>query len=198
MADFKSPGSFGLSHFRSSRASQEMFEPIYLNLFTIQIALPPAIGATEEDTNLLLENVIKIDGLLSDSFPASPVAQYYKWAARRFAGAKPAQTTMDLSLDFEVNLNRTPSAYVLKTLRKWNDLVYDPLTGRQSLKQTYVSPWVLITLNDRAGSPFWQWKLYNVQPGSAIPAPPLAYQSEEIYRITGYLLLADSWDESIV
>lgn len=198
MADFKSQGSFGLSHWRNSRAAQELYEPVYLNLFTIQISLPVGVGSTDENTNLLLENVMKISGLVSHSFPTSPVAQQYKWATRRFAAAKPEQTTMDIALDFEVNLDRTPSAYVLKTLRKWCDLVYDPLTGRTGLKADYVAPWMLITMYDRAANPFWQWKCYNVFPITQIPAPELEYMGTELYRITGFTLACDSWDESIV
>ena len=200
MADnFKSQGSFGLPHFRNSRAAQELYEPLYMNLFTIQISLPPGIGVTgDEDTNLLLENVQNIGGLESNSFPGSPIAQNYKWAQRRFAGAKPDKTTMDIQITFEVNLNRTPSAYILKTLRKWNDLVYDPLTGRTGLKIDYTAPWMLITLYDRAANPYWQWKCYNVFPISALPAPALNYQSDEIYKIENYSLAVDSWDETIV
>ncbi len=196
--NFKSQGTFGLPHFKNSRAAQELYEPAYLNLFTIQIALPVGVGSTEENTNLLLENVQEISGLQSHKFPTSPVAQYYKWAARRFAGAKPAETTMDLTLNFEVNLDRTPSAYVLKTLRKWSDLVYDPLTGRTGLKADYTAPWALITMYDRAARPFWQWKLYYVFPTTQIPEPALNYQSEEIYKIIGWGLACDYWDESIV
>ena len=196
--NFKSQGSYGLSHFKNSRAAQELFEPVYQNLFTIQIALPIGVGSTEENTNLLLENVLRIGGLQSHTFPTSPVAQKYKWATRRFAGAKPDDTTMDLSIDFEVNLDKTPSAYVLKTLRKWSDLVYDPLTGRTGLKADYVAPWTLITMYDRAGNPFWQWKLYYVFPIAQITEPTPDYNEEEIYRITGWGLACDYWDESIV
>jgi hypothetical protein len=198
MADFTSQGTFGLSHFRNSRASQENFEPIYLNMFTIQIELPAAIGSTQENTNLLLENIQQIGGLKSHKFPSSPVSQYYKWAQRRFAGAKPSETTMDLSIDFEVNVDHTPSAYTIKTLRKWCDLVYDPLTGRTGVKADYVAPWVLITMYDRAGRPFWQWKCYSVFPMSSMPEMTLSYQSEEIYKVTGFLLAVDHWDETIV
>lgn len=196
--NFKSQGSFGLPHWKNSRAAQELYEPVYLNLFTIQIALPPGVGSSEENTNLLLENVQNITGLLSHSFPTSPVAQQYKWAARRFAGAKPDVTTMDIGVTFEVNLDRTPSAYVLKTLRKWCDLVYDPLTGRTGLKADYVAPWMLVTMYDRAANPFWQWKCYYVFPMSQIPAPELGFMNEEIYRIENFTLACDSWDESIV
>lgn len=193
-----SQGTFGLSHFRSSRASQDLSEPVYLNLFTVQIQLPDSVGSTPENTNLLLENVQKIGGLVSHKFPSSPVAQYYKWAARRFAGAKPESTTMDLSFTFEVNIDKTQSAYVLKTLRKWCDLVYDPLTGRTGVKADYVAPWMLITMYDRAARPFWQWRCQNVFPMSALPAPELDYQSDTIYKIENFLIACDAWDETIV
>lgn len=193
-----SKGSFGLPHYKNSRAAQELYEPGYLNLFTVQISLPPGVGASDEETNLLLENVQKVSGLDSNSFPTGPVSQNYKWAQRRFAGAKPEKTTMDVAMDFEINLNRTPSAYILKTLRKWNDLVYDPLTGRTGLKADYVAPWALITLYDRASNPYWQWKLYNVFPISKISVPELSYQSDELLKISDYTLACDSWDETIV
>lgn len=199
MADnFKSQGTFGLSHFRSSRASQELFEPVYQNLFTVQFSLPPGLGATEEDTNLLLEGITTIGGLESHSFPTSPAEQKFKWASRRFAQAKPDKTTMDVTFDFEVNLDKTPSAYVVKTLRKWCDLVYDPLTGRTGLKADYVAPWSLITLYDRAARPFWQWKMYYVFPMSAIPPVPLDYNDDTLYKVTGFTLACDFWDETIV
>jgi len=198
MADFKSQGSFGLPHWKNSRAAQELYEPVYLNLFTMQIALPVGVGSSDENTNLLLEQVQNITGLVSHSFPGSPMEQQYKWATRRFAGAKPDKTTMDIGITFEVNLDRTPSAYVLKTLRKWCDLVYDPLTGRTGLKVDYVAPWMLITMYDRAANPFWQWKCYNVFPMSQLPAPELGYMSDEHYKIENFTLAVDSWDESIV
>ena len=196
--NFKSQGLFGLSHFRNSRASQELFEPVYQNLFTVQLALPIGVGADEETSNLLLEGITNISGLQSHSFPATLASQKFKWAERRFAGAKPDKTTMDVAFDFEVNVDKTPSAYTIKTLRKWCDLVYDPLTGRTGLKADYVAPWALITLYDRGSRPFWQWKMYYVFPMTGIQEVPLDYNSEDLFKVTGFTLACDYWDETIV
>ena len=53
-----STGLMGLPHFRSSRVSREMYEPIYLNLFTVEIELPEKLknSYSDEDKNLLLED----------------------------------------------------------------------------------------------------------------------------------------------
>ena len=89
MADTKSKGLFGLPHYRNSRASMELYEPVYLNIFTVQLAMPASLGLTDEDTNLLLEGVKNVNGLESHSFPTTPAEQTYKYAQRSFAGAKP-------------------------------------------------------------------------------------------------------------
>ena len=199
MADnFTSQGLYGLSHFRNSRAAQELFEPVYQNLFTVQIQLPEGVGSTPESTNLMLEGITNIGGLQSHSFPTTLASQKFKWAERRFAGAKPEKTTMDVAIDFEVNVDKTPSAYTVKTLRKWCDLVYDPLTGRTGLKADYVAEWVLITLYDRAARPFWQWKMYYVFPMTGIPEVPLDYNNEDVFKVVGFTLACDFWDETII
>ena len=199
MAEIKSQGLIGLPHFRNSRASVEMYEPLYLNIFTVQIQLPVAIGSTVENTNLLLEGVQRVGGLNTNKVPGF-VEQHYKYATRSFAGASPENTAIDVQFDFEVNLQSTnaagqPSAYVIKTLRKWTDLIYDPLTGRTGLKKDYVAPSVTVTMLDRAQNPYWSWVLYNVFPTTGIPEPDLNYQSKELYRITGYTLRCDYYDE---
>ena len=103
MADTKSNGLIGLSHFKNSRISSDLMEPVYLNIFTVQISLPSAIGATEQDTNLLLEGVQRVGGLDTNKNPGA-VTQNYKYAQRSFAGARPENTYIDIDLDFEVNL----------------------------------------------------------------------------------------------
>ena len=197
-----STGLMGLPHFRSSRVSREMYEPIYLNLFTVEIELPEKLknSYSDEDKNLLLEGVTKVGGLNTGINPGVSELQHYKFADRSFAASGPSQTFIDLSLDFEINLRGSaegkPDMYTLKILRRWNDLIWDPLNGRQGLKVNYVAPTVTVTMHDKANQPFWQWTLYNVFPITKLPAPELDYTNKSTpYKVTGYTLRCDYWDE---
>lgn len=199
-----STGLSGLPHFRSSRVSTSMWEPVYLNLFTIAIQFPDAMKEDAEgDKDLLLEGIQSVSGLDTNKVPGANAKQNYKFAERRFADAGPDKTTIDISFDIEINLRGSadgkPDLYTLKLLRRWNDLIYDPLTGRMGLKAQYVAPQVIVTMHDKAGQPFWTWTLYHVWPTTPLPAPALNYtQKSELYKVTGYTLACDYWDEAML
>ena len=206
-----SPGLMGLPHFRSSRVSMSLYEPVYMNLFTVTIQLPDAIqtllgSSYTEETNLVLEGVRKIDGLDTQKVPDAGAKQQYKFATRRFANSGPNETTLDLSLDFEINLRHqvtagvasSPSMYTLRVLRMWDDLIYDPLTGTQGLKIEYVAPEMEIIMHDKKGNPFWIWKCYHVFPSKKFNPPSPSYDSKDIYKVTGYGLACDYWDEAML
>lgn len=203
-----SVGLMGLPHYRNSRASMSMYEPLYDAYFTVQLTLPQSLvssnesgGTTTGNANLLLENVTKVDGLDTNKMMSETVTQQYKFTQRSFAGGKPTETTIDVGFDFETNLSydssgaATPSNYIIRTLRKWTDLIYDPLTGRTGLKVNYVAPTCVITKFDRAYNPYWQWTLYNIFPITKIPEPTNDFSSNGIYKISGWKVRCDYWDE---
>lgn len=197
--DITSTGLSGLPHFKTSRISMNMWEPIYQNLFTVAIQLPDAIRDLV-DSDLLLEGIQKIDGLDTDKTPGAGTTQHYKFADRRFADSGPADTHIDVKFDFEINISGSAENAVdmfqVKALRKWNDLVFDPLTGRQGIKAEYVAPQVVITMHDKAHNPFWQWTLYHVWPTTNITPVSLDYMNKNnVYKVTGYTLACDYWDE---
>lgn len=197
-----SVGLKGLPHFRSSRVSTGMYEPVYQNLFTVEIQLPDALreAVGQTDMDLFLEGVTKVSGLDTNKVPGADASQTYKFATRRFANAGPESTTIDVTLAIEINLRGSaegqPDIYQLKTLRRWNDLIYDPLTGRMGLKADYVAPQVVITAHDKAMQPFWQWTLYHVWPKTSLPAPDFNYtEKSSLYKVDNYTLACDYWDE---
>ena len=199
-----SVGLMGLPHFKTSRVSMEMYEPVYLNLFSVEIQLPKGLtgtgGISDDDKNLLLEGVQNVKGLDTNKNPGVANLQHYKFADRSFAASGTDQTFIDVTMDFEINVRGSaagaPDMYTLKILRRWNDLVWDPLTGRQGLKVNYVAPTVTVTMHDKANQPFWQWTLYNVFPTKNLPVPELDYSKKtDLYKVTGYTLRCDYWDE---
>ena len=200
MPTVTSQGLMGLPHFRSSRVSMEMWEPMYQNLFYVTIQLPEGVTTSADDMNLILEGVTKVGGLITTVVPGATTSQKYKFATRRFADSGPQSTTLDLSLSFELNIRNSksgnPDAYTLKMLRKWTDLIYDPLTGRQGLKVDYVAPQMVVVMHDKAGNPYWQWTCYNVFPMQSLPDPGLDFSKNNgIYKVDDFKMACDYWDE---
>lgn len=195
-----SPGLLGLSHFRNSRVSTSLWEPIYQNLFSVQLVPPEGLqDRSQERVNVILEGVTSV-GALPTSKGSGVVEQTYKFATRSFSGAKPENTTIDLNINFQLNLSLesgSPENYTYKFLREWVDLVYDPLTGRQGLKKDYVAPSITITMHLRNGQPYYQFIGYYLFPTTGAPAPTLDYNSTNI--LSGAMTFrCDWWDECIL
>lgn len=183
----------GLPHFRNSKAAMERYEPVYLSQFEITIT-PPA-GVT--DWPLVMESVLKVSGVDVNKLPGV-VEQKYKNATRSFAGGAAESTTADVAIDFEVNLNDSNSMYVYKALRKWCDLIYDPLTGRMGLKINYAGGPMIINYFNKNGDIFRQVKLFNPFPTTPIPALESDFASNDIYKIEGFTFRCDYWEETIL
>lgn len=202
MADVtkKSNGLLGLSHFRNSRVATSLWEPIYQNLFSVQLVPPMGLeDRSEERVNIILEGVQSV-GTIASSKGSSVVEQKYKFATRSYAGAVPENTTIDLQIQFAMNLsydNGTPESYTYKFLREWSDLVYDPLTGRQGLKKDYVAPSMTVTAHDRSGVGWQQWVMYYIFPTTPCPNINLGYQQTQLFE-GSMTFRCDWWDECVL
>lgn len=200
MADMVSKGLLGPGHFTSSKVSMDKDEPLYKNLFTVTLIPPPALGTAEsQETQIVLEGIRSIGGLITQPGVGS-TSQKYKWAERMFAGAAPGQTHLDLTINFALNMRPGTTSndnYTYKFLRRWSDLVYDPLTGRMGIKQEYSAASMTVTMHDRRGIPFWQWICYNVFPTSQLPDPGLSYDETSLMEAS-MTFVSDYFDESIL
>ena len=183
----------GLPHYRNSKASMNKFEPVYNAQFEVTLQPPAAVS----DWSLVMEQVLKVGGVEINKQPAV-VEQQYKSAKRSFAGGMVDDTTVDITLDFEVNLNDANSMYVYRALRRWTDLIYDPLTGRMGLKKDYTGGPMIINYFNKNGDIFRQIKLPVCFPTSPITPIESDYTNNDIYRITGFTLRCDYWEETIL
>ena len=201
MANTTSGGLNRLGHFTSSKISMDKDEPLYKNLFTVRLDPPAALGVNNDsdEANIILEGIRSISGLVTQP-GLGALSQKYKWAERMFAGAAPGQTHLDLSITFHLNMRpgeTTNDNYTYKYLRRWCDLVYDPLTGRMGIKQEYSAGSMTITMQDRRGVPFWQWICYNVWPDGGLPDPGLSYDATDLLDAT-LTFKCDYFDECIL
>ena len=183
----------GLPHYRNSKASMNKFEPVYNAQFEITLQPPPAVA----DWSLVMEQVLKVGGVEVNKQPAV-VEQKYKSAKRSFAGGMVDDTTCDVTLDFEVNLNDSNSMYVYKALRRWCDLIYDPLTGKMGLKREYTGGPMIINYFNKNGDIFRRLTFPVCFPTTPITAIESDYSNNDIYRISGFTLRCDYWEETIL
>ncbi len=179
----------GLSHYQNSLSAVNKYEPVYLNQFEVTIIPPAAIAGG----NILLQHVSKVNGLSLDKNPGT-VQQKYKFAKRNYAGSKPENTFMDLSITFSVNLNDANSMYVFKTLRQWSDLIYNPLTGAMGLKNDYTGT-IIISVFNKAGDVYRRITCKDTFPTKPISPMNLNYTSTDLYKIDDMVFAVDYWDD---
>ena len=182
----------GLSHYQNSMSAINRFEPVFLNQFEVTIIPPAAVAGGE----ILLQHVSKVSGLTLNK-TTGLVTQKYKFARRNYSGAKPDQTFMDLSISFSVNLNDDNSMYVFKTLRQWSDLIYNPLTGAQGLKNDYVGT-IVVSMFNKTGDVYRKVTCRDTFPTKPLTAMSLNYTSTEIYKVNDMTFAVDYWDDQFL
>jgi hypothetical protein len=167
----------GLSHYNNSKAATNNYEPLFLNQFEVLITPPTAITGAD----ILVQQVKKISGL-PELTPVGFVEQHYKWAKRTYAKPKPEDTTAELEIEFEVNLNDSNQMYVYNTIRQWSDVVFDPLTGKMGLKKDYIGQ-IDVVIHNKAQSIYRKFSFKPAYPIDPLKKMDLDYMSEEVYSL---------------
>jgi hypothetical protein len=181
----------GLPHYNNAEASSKKYEPFMGSLFEVNIIPPPSIGAG----SFLLEHVNTISGLVTDP-GQGVIEQKYKQATRSYADSQPESTVVDLSINFSMNLNEGNELYVYKKLRDWKRLIWNPLTGEQSLKKDYVGQ-IVVTNYNRAGDIFWIRTFHECFIAAGLEELALDYSAAEAMPINA-TFRSDWWSESMV
>ena len=168
-----------LPHYSQDQTSRSgrQFEPVQANLFEVTI-LPPAGVA---DAPLMIQHVNSISGLELYKGVAA-VEQKYKFSTRSFAGM-PDATTLDVTVNFSLNLNDANQAYLYKSMRQWYNNQYDPQTGAMGLKKDYVGTIVIVQFN-RAGDIYRTVTLEDCFIISGLPfTNDLSYETVEVQAL---------------
>lgn len=182
----------GYPHYKNSKTSMNNFEPAYVAQFEVSLTPPAGIS----DWELTLENLKSIKGIDINKLPELDATQKYKGAIRTHAGGAVPDQTVEISLDFDLNLNDSNSLFVYKSLRAWTDRVYNPLTGTFGLKKDYIGGPLIISQFNKKGAIYRQIVFPVVFPASAIPGlGEFDWGENSIFSITDFKLKADYYDE---
>lgn len=176
-----------LFNFNNSKAGVNNYEPIYKNLFEVQITPPDIISNSDvwgAGRTLITDSINSIDGLDVDKFPEL-VAQKFKGSTRKFAGITPTETTVNVTINFTLNLNENNQNYIYNALRLWSDLIYDPTSGATTLKDTYTSKaGITVIAYNRIRQPFRKVEIKNVFISAPIPAMSFSYNENTILDLS--------------
>ena len=105
-------------------------------------------------------------------------------------------TTVDLAINFSLNLNEGNELYVYKKLRDWKRLIWNPLTGEQSLKKDYVGQ-IVVTNYNRAGDIFWIRTFHECWIKTGLGEFAMDYAATDALALD-VTFRADWWSESMV
>jgi len=185
----------GLPHYRNSKISMGNWEPVYLNAYEVSLT-PPSKIEGEFDWEYISETILNVGGLETDQTPEAGVEQRFKGIVRRFASNLPPATQLDLTMEFNVNTNEDNQMVTYNGFRAWCDLVWDPLTGRRSLKKDYIGGPMIVSLHNRDHSEvIRQWTMDTVWPSANLPAMELNYEDGAAIYQTAIQLSADYWND---
>lgn len=182
-----------LPHYKNSKVSMEMYEPLYNSHFELIITPPFAIA----DWDLIIENINKVSGIETNKMPAL-VTQKFKGTTRTFAGGAVDDTSITFTIDMECNLNDSNSAFALKGLRLWSDAIYDPLTGKYGIKKEYVGGPAVLSAYNKKMDIYRQWTFPQIFLAEPLPNQEFDYSDNGIFVLSGVKFKADFWEEVIL
>jgi hypothetical protein len=182
-----------LPHYSNDQTSKKgkNFEPVLANMFEVTILPPAGVGGQE----LLIQHVNSISGLELHK-ELGVVDQKFKWSTRSYTGL-PADSFLDVTVNFSLNLNEANQMYLYKTMRDWYRLAYNPETGETGLKKDYVGTLVIVQFN-RAGDIYRKITCEDCFITSALnPTAELNYETAEAQALD-VTWRVNTWAEELV
>ena len=180
-----------LPHFTNIQSHNQIWDPVYKNLFEAVIILPTAIAALHPGhQTLLLENTV------TTKFPTYPkiesLEQNFKYSTRKFLKFPPSTST-EFSIKFNINQNDKYQAFTWRMMKDWYDLVWNNADGSVHYKKNIIST-IVIHHHDKEGHIIRRVTYHNVQIQDFAGWEDLDWGGTEIVSFTSNFT-ADWWED---
>jgi len=181
----------GLAHFTNVETANQIFEPVYQNLFEAVVVLPPAIaGLHPNHQSLLLENIV------STTFPTYPKIeskeQNFKFSTRKFM-LFPTTTSTDFTLKINMNVNDDFQVFTWRMMKDWYDLVWNNEDGSVHYKNNIISD-IVVHAHDKEGRVLRRVTYFNCQISDIKGWETLDWKSQDIQTLD-VSFVADYWSD---
>lgn len=160
--------------------ANKYYEPVYTNIFDTRIQFPAAVDTTQRE--LVLDNIISVSGLETERLP-DKVTQKYKGTTRSFAGSAIDDTSTEITITVNVNLDDSNSMFTYKMFKQWSNLIYNKDTGERGLAAEYMAgTYIIITVMNKRQQIFRTYTATDIFLGEALPdLSELNYETNEAW-----------------
>ena len=181
-----------LPHFTNIVSHNQNWEPVYKNLFEVEIFLPDAIRDRHPNaTELLLENITSAN---LPTYPTiSSVDQRFKYSTRVFLGF-PDRTSTELTLNFNINQNDNKQMFTFRMMKDWYDLVWNNEDGSSNYKRNVVGE-IILYQHDREGEIIRRVTYHNCQISNFAPETDLTWDGGANIMTMASTWQVDWWED---
>ena len=180
-----------LPHYSNITTANQNWEPVFGNLFEVVILLPTAIASRHPDhQTLLLENITET------SFPKyktiEKATQNFKFSTRQFM-KMPSDTSTDLTLKLNMNVNDKYEVFTWTMMKDWYDLVWNNEDGSLHYKSNIIAD-IVVHAHDKEGHVIRRVTYFNCQISDISGWETLNWTGNEIMSLT-VKFEADYWSD---
>lgn len=181
-----------LPHFTNITSHNQNWEPVYKNLFEVEIFLPDVIRDRHPNaTELLLENITTANLPTYPTIPA--IDQRFKYSTRVYLGF-PDRTSTSLSLNFNINQNDSKQMFTFRMMKDWYDLVWNNEDGSSNYKRNILGE-IILYQHDREGEIIRRVTYHNCQLSNFTPETDLSWDNTSAIMGMSSEFQVDWWED---
>lgn len=181
-----------LAHFTKVDSHQNIWEPIYQNLYEATLILPQGLQSIHPNaTHLLLENAVSVS---LQAYPSlAPIEQKFKYSTRVFLQTPDSTSAKDIKISFNLNQNEDYQIFCFKMLKDWYDLGWNNETGTLHYKKNMIGD-IIVHQHDREGKVIRRMTYHNVMMTGFSGMETLAWTGSEIMSLEASFV-SDYWED---
>lgn len=182
-----------LPHFSNIQSHNANWEPVYKNLFEVEIFLPAIIANRHtEGTRLLMENATSAK--IPTYPPLTAVDQRYKYSTRLYMGFPSTTSLQDCTITFNINQNDSKQMFTFRMIKDWYDLLWNNEDGSSHYKEKSIGT-IILYQHDREGEIIRRITFHNCQIMSFTDDGSLAWSDTGTLLTLSATWAADYWED---